>query len=137
MGKLPKCRSIRDVGGNSRENPRSGLQAQTDPSGTFFPSEREPLKGKGEISTIQVGQHKLVREILWTRFGSKKQKSPNKQEITQRLHIRRKQTAWQEMHRQQGNVIAKISSPHIIVRIMRKIPVGFVHSPRIKSCAYK
>ena len=70
-------------------------------------------------------------------FGSKKQKSPNKQEITQRLHIRRKQTAWQEMHRQQGNVIAKISSPHIIVRIMRKIPVGFVHSPRIKSCAYK
>ena len=112
MGKLPKCRSIRDVGGNSRENPRSGLQAQTDPSGTFFPSEREPLKGKGEISTIQVGQHKLVREILWTRFGSKKQKSPNKQEITQRLHIRRKQTAWQEMHRQQGNVIA---SPHLSI----------------------
>lgn len=46
-----------------------------------------------------------------------------------------------EMHsaayRKEGNVIAKISSPHTIMKIMRKIPVGFVHSPKIKSCAYK
>ena len=143
MGKLPKYRSIRDVGGNSRENPHSGLQAQTDPPGTFFPSEREPLKGKGEISPIQVGHTHWWREILWTRFGSKKQKSPNRKShrdsifIESRLCGRGKRQMHSAAYRQQGNVIAKISSPHTTVRIMRKIPVGFVHSPRIKSCAYK
>lgn len=60
MGKLPKCRSIRDVGANSRENPHSGLQAQTDPSGTFLPGEREPLKGQRRNLHSSSGAHKLV-----------------------------------------------------------------------------
>lgn len=143
MGKLPQCRSIRDVGGNSREKSPLGAAGTDRPSGAFLPGEREPPKGQRRNPTVQVGHTNWWREILWTRFGSKKQKSPNRKShrdsifIESRLCGRGKRQMHSAAYRQQGNVIAKISSPHTTVRIMRKIPVGFVHSPRIKSCAYK
>ena len=128
----------------AERSPHSGLQAQTDHQAHSSQVRGSHQKGKGEIPQFkwgtQTGGERFFGPDLVPR--SRKAQTNRKSHrdsifIESRLCGRGKREMHSAAYRQQGNVIAKISSLHTTVRIMRKIPVGFVHSPRIKSCAYK